>query len=103
MKLQVVIEPLLERRGFAARLGAAFILAAEAPTPEQVHQRLAELLRLRMEQGITVRALSVPTGVPQGSESGWLPDDALTRDCLGYVQQYRTQCDEADRRDTQPG
>jgi hypothetical protein len=34
----------------------------------------------------------------EGLEGGdWLPDDELTREWLRQVQQYREECDEADR------
>jgi hypothetical protein len=34
----------------------------------------------------------------RGSEPGWLVDDELTRYWLQLVQQYRSECDAADRR-----
>jgi hypothetical protein len=34
----------------------------------------------------------------RGAEPGWLPDDELTREWLRLVEQYRAQCDAADRR-----
>jgi hypothetical protein len=36
-------------------------------------------------------------GEKLGPEPGWLPDDELTRDWLRLVEQYRSECDAADR------
>ena len=98
MELPVVIEPLPEGRGFAAHLGAPFNLSAEAVTAEEAHHRVAALLHRRIQQGLEVRALNVPVAVERGAEPGWLRDDELTCDWLQLVQQYRSECDVADRR-----
>jgi hypothetical protein len=97
VELPVVIEPLAEGRGFAAHLGAPFNLSAEAATAEEAHHQVAALLQRRIQQGLEVRALKVPGAVERGAEPGWLPDDELTRDWLQLVQQYRSECDSADR------
>jgi predicted RNase H-like HicB family nuclease len=39
-----------------------------------------------------------PAPGKQGTEPGWLPDDELTREWLRLVEQYRAECDAADRR-----
>lgn len=33
-----------------------------------------------------------------GADPGWLPDDELTHDWLRFVEQFRSECDAADRR-----
>jgi hypothetical protein len=98
MELPVVIEPLPDRKHFSARLGSPFNLSAEAATPEEAHQKLAELLQLRMQQGLTLRAINVPAAVQAGAEPGWLVDDELTREWLQQVQQFRAESDAGDRR-----
>jgi hypothetical protein len=97
VELPVVIEPLPEGRGFAAHLGAPFNLSAEASTADEAHRQVAALLQLRIQEGLQLRALAVPVGGGRGAEPGWLPDDELTRDWLQIVQQYRSECDLADR------
>jgi hypothetical protein len=98
MELPVAIEPLPEGRGFAAHLAAPFHLSVEAATAEEAYRQVAALLQLRLQQGLELRALRVPVEVKHGAEPGWLPDDELTRDWLRLVEQYRSECDEADRR-----
>ncbi len=97
MELPVVIEPLPEGRGYTARLAVPFDLSVEAGTPEEAHQRLAALLRLRLQQGIELRSLTVQVLGRSAVEPGWLPDDQLTRDWLQIVSDYRAECDAADR------
>jgi hypothetical protein len=96
MHLPVIIEPLPDQRGFTARLTTPFSLCAEAATPEQAHQELARLLEARLRQGAELRALKVPD-----ETSGWLPDDDLTHDWLQHIQDYRAECDAADRAEQQ--
>ena len=95
MELPVVIEPLPDGRGFTAHLAAPFDLSAAAATAEEAHRQLAALLQRRLQQGMELRTLTVP--VTGAAEGGWLPDDELTRDWLQLVQQYRAECDAADR------
>jgi hypothetical protein len=97
VELPVVIEPLPEGRGFTAHLGAPFNLSAEAATADEAHHRVAALLHRRIQQGLELRALTVPAKVERGAGPGWLPDDELTRDWLQLVQQYRSECDATDR------
>src|SRR5438132_43576 len=97
MELPVVIEPLPDRSGFTAHLAAPFPLSATAATAEEAHRQLAALLQHQMQQGLEFRTLTVPVAAGGASEGGWLPDDELTRDWLQLVQQYRTECDTADR------
>jgi hypothetical protein len=40
---------------------------------------------------------NTPLGRKSGVEPGWLPDDELTREWLQYVEEYRSECDAADR------
>ena len=97
VELPVVIEPSPDRSGFTAHLAAPFQLSAAAATAEEAHRQLAALLQHRLQQGMEVRTLTVPIGATGGSAGGWLPDDELTRDWLQLVQQYRAECDAADR------
>ncbi len=96
MQLPVVIEPAPDRSGFTARLAAPFELSASAPTAEEAHCALAVLLQRRLQQGMELRTLNVPAPA-NGGGGGWLPDDELTGDWLRTVQEYRAECDAADR------
>jgi hypothetical protein len=96
VELPIVIEPLPDRRGFSARLAAPFQLSAEAETAEEAQRQLAALLQHRLQQGMQVRALTVPVPSTQSLQPGWLPDDELTQEWLQHVQEYRAECDAAD-------
>ncbi len=95
MELPVLIEPLADRPGYSARLGEPFPLTAEAATPDEARDRLVDALRLRLQQG-NAQLLSIL--VPPPPKGGWLPEDDLTREWRQAVQEFRDECDEADRR-----
>ncbi len=82
---------------FLAQLAASFQLSATAATAEEATRQLAELLQRRLQEGMELRTLTVPVPVGGETATGWLPDDELTRDWLQLVQQYRAECDAADR------
>ena len=95
MELPVVIEPLPDGSGFTAHLAAPFDQSAAADTAEEAHRQLAALLQRRLQQGMELRTLDVPT--TRTAEGSWLPDDELTQDWIQLMQQYRAECDAADR------
>jgi hypothetical protein len=95
--LPVVIEPLPDGRGLMAHLVAPLPLSAQGSTGEEAERRLAALLQQRLQEGIELRALTVPLTAAAGSEPGWLPDDEWTREWLQEVEAYRVECDAADR------
>ncbi len=97
MELPAVIEPLPDRRGFTAHLAAPFQLSAEADTAEEAQRQFAALLQRRLHEGMEIRALTVPVPSTQALQPGWLPDDELTQEWLQQVQEYRAECDAADR------
>ena len=97
MEIPVVIEPLPDRSGFAAHLAAPLQLSATAATAEEAHRQLMALLQRRLQEGMQIRALTIPVSAGSGAHGGWLPDDELTRDWLQLVEQYRAECDTADR------
>jgi hypothetical protein len=97
VELPVVIERLPDRSGFTAHLAAPFHLSVTAATAEEALGQLAVGLQHRLQQGMELRALTVPVTATGAPQSGWLPDDELTRDWLRLVQQYRAECDAADR------
>ena len=97
MELPVIIEPLPDRSGFAAHLALPGPLSVVAATAEEAHRQLAALVQRRLQQGMEIRTLTVPSAAPSRSEGGWLPDDEITRDWLHGVAQYRAECDAADR------
>ena len=93
MVLPVLIEPLPNQNGFTARFVAPIGLSAEAPTPEEAQRRLAALLNERLHQGVQLSSMTVP----DANQGGWLPDDELTQEWLRHVEQFRKECDAADR------
>jgi hypothetical protein len=97
MELPVLIDPLADRPGYVAHLGPPFNLTAEAATADEALQQVTEMLQRRLQQGAQLRSVAIPAGA-RGLPSGWLPDDELTREWLQNVEQYRQECDEADRR-----
>jgi hypothetical protein len=107
LELPVVIEPLPDRRGFTARLAAPFNLSAQAATAEEAHRQIAVMLQHQLQHGVELRSLSVPLTGAGEAGGGWLPDDELTRDWLLQLEQYRAECDAADRerllQDLDPG
>jgi hypothetical protein len=97
VELPVVIESLPDQRGFTAHLAAPLDLSAVGATAEEAHRQLAALLQSRLRQGLELRTLTVPVSGTRTPTSGWLPDDELTRDWLKQVEQFRAECDTADR------
>jgi hypothetical protein len=95
VELPLVIEPLSGGRGFAAHLGAPFNLSTEAATADEAVHLITAQLQRRLQQGLEIRTMNVPAGRCAGP--GWLPDDELTREWLQLVQQFRSECDSADR------
>ena len=96
MELPVVIEPLADGTGFGAHL-APFRLSVTGATADEAIRELAALLERRLQQGFELRRISVPVSGGTEPASGWLPDDDLTRSWLELMQQYRAECDAADR------
>jgi hypothetical protein len=92
-----VIEPLPDGNGFTAHLAAPFALSAVAATAEEAQRQLVALLQRRLQQGMEIRTITVAPAATAGAPGGWLPDDELTRDWLQLVDQYRAECDAADR------
>jgi hypothetical protein len=97
MELPVIIERLPDSRGYTARLATPIPLSAEGATAEEAHRELAALLRRRLAEGVELRSLTVPVPGGTGPAAGWLPDDELTRDWLQHMEDYRAECDAADR------
>ena len=93
MELPILIEPLVERPGFNAHLGAPFDLAAEADTAEAAVEQLTQAVKARLRSGAMVGSISLPT-VPRRS---WLPNDEVTQEWLRAIQEYRDRCDKEDR------
>jgi hypothetical protein len=85
MELPVVIETLPDQKGFLARTGEPLPLRTQADTADEAVRRA----------GIRLTSISFPRIPPRG---GWLPDDELTQEWLASIEEYRRECDEADRR-----
>jgi hypothetical protein len=97
MELPVLIERHPDRVRYTARLGEPFNLTVEAHTADEAQQRLTDALQHLLQKGAELRSISVPSVLSAGPKGGWLPDDDLTREWLQAVQQFRDECDEADR------
>ena len=93
MNLPILIEPLVARPGYRARLGTPFDLTTEAPSAEAAVRQLTQALTDLLRSGAVIGTIPMPTL----SRGGWLPDDELTGEWLRAVQDYRDECDKADR------
>lgn len=98
MELPVLIERLPDGGRYRARLGEPFNLTVEAATADEAQHRLTEAVRHRLQQGAELRSICVRPVSPPGPQGDWLPEDELTQEWLQAVQQFRDECDEADRR-----
>jgi hypothetical protein len=97
MELPVLIEQVPEGDRYSARLGEPFNLTVEAATPDEAQERLRDALRRRLRQGAELRSIIVSPGALAGANGGWLPQDELTQEWLQAVQEFREECDAADR------
>lgn len=97
LQVPVLLEPLGNRPGYTAHLGSPFNLSVEANTPEEALGEIARAVRDRLQAGGRVLPLSLPLK-PAKPAAGWLPDDELTKEWQRAVEEYRRECDEADRR-----
>jgi hypothetical protein len=97
LQVPVLLEPLGSRPGYVAHLGAPFHLSVEAGTPEEALGELSRAVRNRLQAGGRVMPFPLPLKPPNLAAS-WLPDDELTKEWQQAVEEYRRECDEADRR-----
>jgi predicted RNase H-like HicB family nuclease len=98
MQVPVLIELLGDRPGYVARMGEPFNLSAEAATAEEALRELSQAVQQRLQTGAQVMPLTLPLSPRASAASGWLPDDDLTREWRQAIEDYRRECDEADRR-----
>jgi hypothetical protein len=97
LQVPVFVEPLGSRPGYIAQLGAPFHLSVEADTPEKALGELSRAVRIRLQAGGRVMQLDLPLK-PANPTGSWLPDDELTKEWQQAIEEYRRECDEADRR-----
>jgi predicted RNase H-like HicB family nuclease len=97
IQVPVLVETLADRPGYVARLGEPFNLSAEADSPEDALRQLSQAVQRRLQTGACVLSLALPLKFPNPVYVGWLPDDDLTREWQEAVEQYRRECDAADR------
>jgi hypothetical protein len=97
LQVPVFVEPLVNRPGYVAHLETPFHLSVEAGTPEEALKELAHAVRNRLRAGASVMPLTLPLHPTEPTAAGWLPDDELTKEWKGAVEDYRRECDEADR------
>ena len=98
MQVPVLVEALVDRPGYVARLGEPFNLAAEAASPEDALRQLSHAVQQRLQTGARILPLALPMKFPNPAHAGWLPEDDLTHEWREAVEQYRRECDAADRR-----
>jgi hypothetical protein len=98
IQLPVLVEALVDRPGYAARLGEPFNLTVEAGSLDDALRQLSQAVQQRLQAGARLMPLALPAKFPNPAPSGWLPDDDLTREWQEAVEQYRRDCDAADRR-----
>ncbi len=98
LQVPVFLEPLGNRPGYAAHLGAPFHLSVEAGTPEEAVEELSRTVRNRLQAGGRVVSFPLPLTPAVPASAGWLPEDELTKEWQRAVEEYRRECDEADRR-----
>jgi predicted RNase H-like HicB family nuclease len=97
LQVPVLVEALADRPGYVARLGEPFNLAAEADSPQEALRQLSQAVQQRLQAGACIVPLALPLRFPNPAHAGWLPDDDLTREWRDAVEQYRRECDLADR------
>jgi hypothetical protein len=97
LQVPVLLEPLGGRPGYAAHLGAPFHLSVEANTPEEAIGELARAVQNRLHAGGRVMSFALPLK-QTNPITGWLADDELTKEWYQAIEEYRRECDEADRR-----
>jgi hypothetical protein len=97
LQVPVLLEPLGNRPGYVAHLGAPFHLSIEAGTPEEALGELTRAVGHRLQAGGRVMPFALPLEKTSPT-SGWLPDDELTKEWQQAVEEYRRECDEADKR-----
>lgn len=97
MQVPVLVEALVDRPGYIARLGEPFNLVAEADSPEDALRQLSQAVQQRLQTGARILPLALPLNFLNPAPAGWLPDDDLTREWREAVEQYRRECDAMDR------
>jgi predicted RNase H-like HicB family nuclease len=97
LQVPVLVEALTDRPGYVARLGEPFNLTAEADSPEDALRQISSAIQQRLQAGAKVLSLALPMKFPSSNHAGWLPEDDLTREWREAVEQYRRECDAADR------
>lgn len=97
IQVPVLVEALVDRPGYVARLGEPFNLTAEGDSPEDALRQLSQAIQQRLQTGACILPLALPLKFPNPAHAGWLPDDDLTREWQAAVEQYRRECDTVDR------
>jgi hypothetical protein len=97
LQVPVLLEPLGNRPGDTAHLGSPFNLSVEAGTPEEALGEIARAVLDRLQAAGCVMSLALPLK-PVKPAASWLPDNELTKEWQRAVEEYRRECDEADRR-----
>jgi hypothetical protein len=95
MEIPVLVEPLPDGRGFRARTGHPFDLAAEGPTKAAAIQQLQRATHSRHAGGAEVIPLELSAGNPWADLGGFLPDDEATRRWLEALEANRRQANES--------
>lgn len=98
MQVPVLLEALKNRPGYQVRLGEPFNLSVEAESPEEALLQMSRAVQERLQAGAKILPLILPLKFPAPTRAGWLSEDDLTREWREAVEEYRRECDTADRR-----
>ena len=94
MYILVAIEP-VAGNGFRARSGEPFLLAAEGATRQEALQKVRDLIRSRLADGLELVPCEVPAGDnPWTAMASLFHDDPLFETWQQAVVEYRRQVDE---------
>ena len=91
----MAIIPLPNQAGFSARLMGPIDISAEGLTAEEAQNRLSALVQEKLNAGVELRMLTIPSGVRPGS---FLPDDELTQEWIQHMRDFRAEADAADKK-----
>ncbi|HVK12176.1 MAG TPA: hypothetical protein VM597_25715 [Gemmataceae bacterium] len=95
MEIPVLVEPLIDRKGFRATIGGPLSLSADGETREDAIDNVKRLTRDRLGPEGEIRGLALSTGDPLAELAGFLPDDELTREWMEIMNERRRQANES--------
>jgi hypothetical protein len=96
VEIPVIIEPVMGNRYRVTGAGGLSVgLTAEGATAEEAIDRLADLVRMRVDAGAKLAELSViASAAPWVQDAGYLHDEPLYEPWREAMDEYRRQLDE---------